>query len=128
MRCPNCKKNTMRSWEGPMEVGGVTIMARGDRCSSCGETTFDYEEVGRQEQLVADAYVSRGIRKGAEFKAVRKAAGFKAADLAALLDVRPETVSRWERDEVEIPRVVAFALAELYEHPKDRKRLDVFAS
>jgi transcriptional regulator with XRE-family HTH domain len=33
---------------------------------------------------------------GAEFRAVRRAAGRTAKDLAAVLDVRAETVSRWE--------------------------------
>jgi transcriptional regulator with XRE-family HTH domain len=32
-------------------------------------------------------------------KWVRKALGYTGAELGALLGVRPETVSRWERDE-----------------------------
>jgi transcriptional regulator with XRE-family HTH domain len=48
--------------------------------------------------------------------------GCKATEIAELLDVRPETVSRWERGEVDIPRAAAFALGELYEHPHVTKR------
>jgi transcriptional regulator with XRE-family HTH domain len=49
---------------------------------------------------------------------VRKAAGFRAVEIAALFNVRPETVSRWERGESEIPRTAAFALGQLYAHPR----------
>jgi DNA-binding transcriptional regulator YiaG len=35
-----------------------------------------------------------------------------------LFGVRPETVSRWEHGESEIPRTAAFALGQLYAHPK----------
>lgn len=37
-------------------------------------------------------------------------------------------VSRWERGEVEIPRTAAYALGELFAHPKlTRQRLEAFA-
>jgi len=36
-------------------------------------------------------------------------------------------VSRWERDEVEIPRPIAFTLGELFERPRVvRDRLEAF--
>lgn len=129
MRCPNCRKtDTGRPWEGLLELGGVTIMTHGLRCSSCGETTFDFEEVGRQEQAVAAAYVKRGIHTGREFKAVRKALGLKGTEAARILDVRPETLSRWENDG-EVPRLAAFALGELFERPRVvRERLEALAS
>lgn len=49
---------------------------------------------------------------------MRKAAGFRAVEVADLFGVRPETISRWEHGEAEIPRTAAFALAELYKHPR----------
>ncbi len=119
MRCPSCKKeDTLRPWSGTITLSGVEIQTRGQQCSTCGEQLFDYEEVGRQEQVLAAALVERGIRKGNEFALVRKAAGFKAVEVAELFGVRPETVSRWEHGESEIPRTAAFALAELFRHPK----------
>jgi putative zinc finger/helix-turn-helix YgiT family protein len=129
MRCPSCKKtDAFRSWEGPIKRMGVQVIARGERCSSCGETLFTDEEVGRQDNLVAAGFVSRGVRTGAEFKFVRKIVGLKATEVADILGVRPETVSRWERDEVEIPRLAAFALGELYDRPRvTRERLQAFA-
>jgi len=130
MRCPTCKKeNTFRSWSGTITLSGVEIPTSGRRCSSCGEQLFDFEEVGRQERALAAAFVERGIRKGAEFALVRKVAGFKAVEIAELFGVRPETVSRWERGESEIPRTAAFALGELYRHPKlTRQSFEVLAA
>ena len=119
MKCPTCRQDdTLEAWEGAITRMGVEIIARGERCSSCGETLFGYEEVGRQDALIADALVARGIRTGAEFVFVRKSAGLKAVEVAELFGVRPETVWRWEHGETEIPRTAAFALAELYKHPK----------
>lgn len=128
MRCPMCKKtDTMRPWEGPITRRGVQIDARGERCTSCGDTLFDYSEVGRQERLIASAFVARGVRTGSEFKFVRKIAGFKATEVAELVGVRPETVSRWERDEIELPRLAAFAVGELYDRPRvTRDKLEAF--
>ena len=117
MECPTCK-NALRPWEGPVIRLGVEIAARGQRCSSCEETLFDYDEVGRQDALVADALVARGVRTGEEFVFVRKSAGLKAVEVAELFGVRPETVWRWEHGETELPRTAAFALGQLYQHPK----------
>jgi DNA-binding transcriptional regulator YiaG len=96
---------------------GIKLSTRGRRCSACGETLYDDEEVGRQDQELATALVERGVRTGSEFALVRKAAGFRAVEIAELFGVRPETVSRWEHGEGEIPRTAAFALAQLYMYP-----------
>lgn len=85
----------------------MEIQTSGQQCSACGEQLFDYEEVGRQERALAAALVERGIRKGSEFALVRKVAGFKAVEVAELFGVRPETISRWEHGEAEIPRTAA---------------------
>lgn len=119
MKCSTCRKdNTLRAWEGTITRMGVEISARGERCSSCGEQLFDYEEVGRQEQVLVAALVERGVRTGPEFALVRKAAGLRGVEVADLFGVRPETVSRWEHGESEIPRTAVYALAQLYRHPK----------
>lgn len=128
MRCPNCRKeNTMRSWEGPLKRMGVEIFARGSRCDSCGDLMFNDVEIEMQDKAIAMKFVERGIRKGPEFKFVRKVAGFKATEIAEMLNVRAETLSRWEGAN-EVPRTAAFALGELFRHPKTtRERLEAFA-
>lgn len=129
MKCPTCKKNTLCAWEGPITRMGVEFVARGQRCSSCGEELYDYEELGRHDALIADALVARGVRTGAEFVFVRKSADLKAVDVAELFGVRPETVWRWEHGETEIPRTAAYALGQLYMHPKlTRQSLEALAA
>jgi DNA-binding transcriptional regulator YiaG len=129
MNCPTCTKNTLGAWEGPITRLGVEIVARGKRCSSCGEELYDYEELGRQDALIADALVARGVRTGAEFVFGRKSADLKAVDVAELFGVRPETVWRWEHGETEIPRTAAYALGQLYKHPKlTRQSFEALAS
>ena len=129
MQCPSCEKiGTFRVWEGRVERYGVEITARGKRCRACGETLFDLAEMKRQERAIAKALAARGVRTGSEFKLVRKAAGLRAVDVAAMLNITPETLSRWERGTVEIPRAAAYVLGDLLAHPKlARERLDAFA-
>ncbi len=129
MRCPICKKEgTLRPWEGTTTVMGFEVEGRGQRCKSCGELLMELTERGRQERLAAAQLVARGIRSGVEFKFVRKLAGLRANEVAEMFGVRKETVSRWERGEVEIPRTAAYALGALFEHPKvTRQRLEAFA-
>lgn len=130
MRCHNCKsEDSYRPWEGTMKLRGVEFLAHGERCRECDEIVFDSAEVRRQERLVAAALVERGIKSARDFQYVRKIAGLKANELAELLDVRPETVSRWERGDGEIPRSAIFTLGELFERPLVvRRRLAQLAS
>ena len=118
MKCPSCKQDTLSAWKGRITRMGVEIDAIGQRCSSCGEELYSYEEIGRQDALIADALVERGVRTGAEFVFVRKSADLKAVEVAEMFGVRPETVWRWEHGETEIPRTAAYALGQLYAHPK----------
>jgi|GEM_PF-1812601 len=83
---------------------------------------YTLEEVEQLEQEHATAIVARGIRDGTELKLVRKQAGLRSFELATILDVTPETVSRWESGKLELPRLVAFAVAELYERPLVTRR------
>jgi hypothetical protein len=66
MHCPTCKQDTLTAWQGPITRMGVEIVAHGQRCSSCGEQLFDYEELGRQDALIADEIARRDVRAGTE--------------------------------------------------------------
>jgi putative zinc finger/helix-turn-helix YgiT family protein len=129
MRCPTCKKeDSFRPWTGTSTVMGFELEGRGQRCKACGEILIELAEVERQHRIAAERLVARGIRSGREFKLVRKVIGLRATEVAEMFDVRKETVSRWERGEVAIPRTAAFALGALFEHPKlTRQRLEAFA-
>lgn len=50
---------------------------------------------------------------GAVYRFARKAMGLRQVDVAALLDVAPETVSRWETDAKTMERATQLALAAL---------------
>jgi DNA-binding transcriptional regulator YiaG len=129
MRCPSCRKtDTFQPWRGPLELIGFAIEAIGERCSHCGEIVFSGDEVERQDELLDAAILGRGIRTSHEFRRMRKGAFLKATELAELFDVRPETVSRWESGALPIPRLAAFALAEICEHPRAaRAKLETLA-
>lgn len=129
MRCADCQKvGTLFLWRGTVDILGVVVKTAGLRCRSCGETVFSEREVRRQERMVAAALVARGISAGNEFKLVRKAVGLRAHDVAEMFGVRPETVSRWERGTIAVPRTAAFALGELYQRPKvTRQKLAAFS-
>jgi DNA-binding XRE family transcriptional regulator len=126
MRCFKCKsENSYRPWEGPAEVMGVKFVARGDQCANCEEILFTPEQSREHDRLVARGIVERGARTGAELRLLRKVAGLTAAELAALLDVTPETVSRWENDRVPTPITTSYVVGDLVKQPKrTRKRLE----
>jgi transcriptional regulator with XRE-family HTH domain len=57
--------------------------------------------------------MARGLRDGGTFKFIRKALGLRASELGDLLDVSPETVSRWENSHRAAERSVWNTLADL---------------
>jgi DNA-binding transcriptional regulator YiaG len=128
MRCPSCNRtDEFRPWEGALQLLGVALPARGVRCTGCGEIVLEASEVERHEGELAAALVARGIRTGPEFELVRKMTGLRVNEIAGLLGVHPETVSSWERGELELPRTAAAALGELYEQPAlTRQKLAAF--
>lgn len=127
--CPLCHKGKLRSWTGTSTYFGVKTTSHGVECPACGEVYFTAGEIEREHQIVAKTVVARGIAIGREFRFIRKRARLQAAELAEILGVTPETVSRWENDAVPIPRLAAFALGELYQRPRaTRAKLEAFAA
>jgi transcriptional regulator with XRE-family HTH domain len=55
---------------------------------------------------------------------MRKSIGMRAADLAELLDVTPETVSRWETGKLDVTRAAWSTLADVVvEHAERASRM-----
>jgi DNA-binding transcriptional regulator YiaG len=129
--CPLCKKpprGVLHARRGVSPIYGVDMPEYGLECDVCKEIFYSSSEVRRQESYAAATIAERGIETPGQFKFIRKQANLQAAQLAALLDVAPETISRWEHGERPIPRLAAFALAELYLHPKlTRAKLEALA-
>ncbi|MEO7093562.1 MAG: hypothetical protein ABI175_09945 [Polyangiales bacterium] len=73
-------------------------------CTSCGETYFETRVVERFELHVAVCLADAGIVKGDAIRFMRKALRMQANTLAELVDVAPETVSRWEGDKRAVSR------------------------
>lgn len=79
-----------------LEVDGhrFTAVVVSRRCNKCGvERSSGIDEL---DLLLAKRLSELGFRSGFAFSVMRKALGIPAVTLAELLDVAPETVSRWE--------------------------------
>ncbi len=61
------------------------------------ETYLDWKVLAKLDLAAAQWLADAGARSPETFRFMRKTLGLRAADLAELLDVAPETVSRWER-------------------------------
>lgn len=80
----------------------VTMM-RGLKCNQCDEDRVAGLDFERFDLMVAGVLLSARPNADA-FKFARKALGFSGKDLAELLDVAPESVSRWETGKHAIDR------------------------
>lgn len=80
-------------------IAGHTFRAevKGGRCAACGEGYYEASGLGAFEREIALRLAEAGQIDGEAIRWIRKQAGIAAKDLAELLEVRPETVSRWER-------------------------------
>lgn len=108
MRCYKCKADKLMPVEVPehVEVAGhkFTGQVAGHKCAKCGEVLIDGPALERFELLAAAKLAEAGEASGEAFKFMRKSVGLRGADLAALLDVAGETVSRWETGALPVER------------------------
>ncbi len=76
-----------------------------------GHVEIDLKQLAEYERRAAVVVLSEAADVGgAEIRFARKALGLTQARLAALLDVAPETVSRWETGAEAMSRVSRLAL------------------
>ena len=76
-------------------AGGVEV----ERCEACGAEGLTIERIGQLHEALAFALATQtGRLLPAEARFLRKHLGHSTAELAALMGVSPETVSRWESD------------------------------
>ena len=91
-----------------------------------------FAEGVRRERRDALTRLRADAVAGGDLRYARKALGMRAAELAAALDVTPETVSRWETDARPIPQTTRLAVvallmlrdAALTEHREGQARSD----
>ena len=114
-RCFNCKGADLVAGKhvDRIEVGGHaftrTVATR--RCRRCGEQTIQGQDIESFELDVAAELARHGQLPADAFKYMRRVLGLKAAELAELLDVTAETVSRWENARQPIERRAAALLS-----------------
>ena len=114
-RCYDCKAEKLvdATADLELEVNGrkfqTTVPAI--RCAGCGKQTIDGFALGAFELSTAGELARRGEVSPESFKFMRKTLGMRAVDLAELLDVTPETISRWENDKQPIDRKAAALLS-----------------
>jgi DNA-binding XRE family transcriptional regulator len=114
-RCVQCGHETLRpdEAEDAVTVAGRTFsrMVPVLRCEKCGETYFRGPELQAVELEAAGVIAREGPSDGATFKFMRKALGLRAVELAELLNVAPETLSRWEHAQRPVDRASWIALS-----------------
>ncbi len=99
-RCVQCKGQEFERVERKLlrTVGdqAFSTVIPAERCVECGEGTIGAEDGMRFEAAIAEALARSGASSGDAFRAMRRHLGLRSGDLAALLSVAAETVSRWE--------------------------------
>ncbi len=100
MKCTNCgsERVAKATIDETRRFGDCTFVGavHGRRCEACGETFIPAAALVKLEQKMAAELVRLGAHSSEAFKFMRKIAGLKSNELAGLLGVKPETVSRWE--------------------------------
>lgn len=60
--------------------------------------------------------------KGRELRAIRKRLGWTQAELANAVGVAPNTIARWEREEIPIREPIARLIRAIYSQKKSRAK------
>lgn len=101
MKCPNCQKDRKfrpASFKRTVHIAPMRFVVEmpAQRCPSC--KTFVVTEAAAQdaETEIARNLAESGPISAASFRLLRSAARLKSVELARLLDVGKETISRWE--------------------------------
>lgn len=101
-KCPSCKGKEFEQsrQRDERQVAGFTFAAELTiyRCKSCTEVLFVLSEIGQFEKQIAGWLARKGILSGEAFRFMRKSIGLRASELAPLLDLTSETISRWEKE------------------------------
>jgi putative zinc finger/helix-turn-helix YgiT family protein len=85
------------------------------RCEACGETTTAHGDGEKADAAVAHALALNGPMTGAAFRHMRNVLNISRAEMASLLDVAPETVSRWEVEGRPVDRAAWLLLSTIVE-------------
>lgn len=100
MRCVMCKHPTLEPGvvDETVKVGELSYTAEVPAlvCPTCHESYLSAETLRRLGALVAADLAREGVGTSEAFRYMRKRLQLQAKELAALLEVSPEAISRWE--------------------------------
>jgi len=113
--CPECEgAMVMRNYKHTEDVGKWRVTdgtGRVWQCSKCGEPELSLRMLaGYQRRAAAIVLREANPIDGSVTRYARKALGLRQTDLAGLLGYAPETLSRWETGDAEMPRTAQLAL------------------
>lgn len=116
--CTNCEGSAfeLATEELRHKVAGRAYIMNAEnvtRCVACGETYVPGLVLLSFELLVAWDLISHGVFSGEVLRFARKALGFKAGELAALLDMTPQHFSKLENDNAPVQAQSMVIVAEL---------------
>ena len=72
-------------------------------CPECGREVISYAEAHRVSLVIAGELASHGPLTGAAFRHMRRSLELTGRQVADVLRVVPETISRWEHEQQAIP-------------------------
>ena len=109
MKCFSCNKKMVSKVESYhyTECGLDNVHIKTDvyRCDKCKEIIADIPKMDQLNDVVGIAVVSKdGLLNGEEIKFLRKQVHLKATELAAIIGVTKQTVSRWENNKETISK------------------------
>ncbi len=116
-RCGACGCGALRARTERLSVElprcGVVawVAAPAHRCRDCGAVHVDGAVRARAHLAVGCALADRGVHTGEALRHMRRALALRAADLARLLGVTPETISHWETGKAPPSRAAFVAVA-----------------
>lgn len=106
-------------------VAGKQFTARTEAqlCQHCSESLVTEQALEAFELAIATK-LATGPADGPGFKFMRRVLGLRAVDLAQLLQVSPETISRWENGQRAVDHR-GFALLGILVHERASRRNDI---
>jgi DNA-binding XRE family transcriptional regulator len=121
MKCRECGAvMAMRGYTNVEKIGKVTVSDGNAVRPTCpnghvADFTFDEALAFERRAVLTVLHDGRHV-DGAVMKYARKTLGLKQAELAGLLEVAPETVSRWENDHEPTQRATQLAVAAIVDY------------
>ena len=134
-KCVQCRDGELKTGKalGKIRVGKHEFSAEVPvrQCSKCNETYWNGPAMERLEMKAAAELARSGEVSAEAFKLQRKTLGIMGKDLAGLLDLTPEQVSKYENGKAVIDRRAAALLATMVLEEESgrrdtRERLEAF--